>query len=141
FSGGVRLPRLAVVVEATRDDPLEVHPQVEVVVLVHVPRRRGAGGDDAALAGHIHTRSEGLTARVLEDDVDVVPAGELTDALAEALPLLGVLLGPLLVPELVVLLAAVDDVLRAHTTADLGLVRAGDHADGLGATGQGHLGR
>src|SRR5699024_562763 len=74
----VGLPRLAVVGEVAGDDPLEVHPQVAVVVLVHVARGRRAGGDGAALAGDEHGGPEGLAARVLEDDVDVLAAGELT---------------------------------------------------------------
>src|SRR4051794_18936562 len=45
----VGLPRLLVVGEVTADDPLEVHPQVPVVVGMHVPRRGGAGDDRAAL--------------------------------------------------------------------------------------------
>ena len=87
----VCLPRLAVVREVGRDDPLEVHPQVAVVVLVHVAGRRGARRDRAALAGDVDRGAEGLAAGVLEDDVDVLAAGQLTDPGAEALPLLGVL--------------------------------------------------
>src|SRR3954447_5786942 len=117
----VGLPRLAVVGEVGGDDPLEVHPQVAVVVLVHVAAGRGAGGDGAALAGHEDRRAERLAAGVLEDDVDVLAAGELTDLGAEALPLLRVL-GVLVLPELVALLGAVDDQLRAHRAGDGGLL-------------------
>src|SRR6476661_10108595 len=99
----VGLPGLAVVREVRADDALEVHPEVAVVVLVQVARRRGARDDGAALAGHVDARAEGLPAGVLEDDVDVVAAGELADPLAEALPLPGVLGRALVVPEPVVL--------------------------------------
>src|SRR6478735_5435134 len=109
----VGLPRLAVVGEVRGDDPLEVHPQVAVVVLVHVAAGGGAGGDGAALAGDVDRGAEGLAAGVLEDDVDVLAAGQLADLGAEALPLLRVL-GVLVLPELVALLGAVDDHLRAH---------------------------
>src|SRR4051794_4392814 len=112
----VRLPRFAVVGEVAGDDPLEVHPEVAVVVLVHVPGRRGAGGDGPALARDVDRRAEGLAARVLEDDVDVLATGELTNLLAQALPFLGVLLGAVLVPELPVLLGPVDDELGAHAS-------------------------
>src|SRR4026209_2672351 len=50
----VGLPRLAVVREVRADDPLEVHPQVAVVVLVHEAAGRGAGHDRAALARGIN---------------------------------------------------------------------------------------
>ena len=118
--------RLFVVREVRADDALEVHPQVPVVVLVHVSGGRGAGDDGAALLGDVDTGAEGLTAGVFVDDVDVLAAGQLTDLLAKALPFLGVL-GVLVLPELVALGVAVDDVLRAHGPADLGLFRAGRH--------------
>src|SRR5680860_1517452 len=108
----VGLPGLAVVGEVRADDPLEVHPQVAVVVLVHVTAGRGAGDDRAALSRGEHRGPEGLPAGVLEDDVDVLTAGELADVLAEATPLLGVL-GVLVLPELVAGLGAVDDQLGA----------------------------
>ena len=84
------------------DDALEVHPQVAVVVLVLEARRRRAGHDRAALARDVDARAERLPARVLEDDVGVVAAGQLADPGAEALPLLGVLV-VLVTPELVAL--------------------------------------
>src|SRR4051812_21757191 len=87
----VGLPGLPVVGEVAADDPLEVHPEVAVVVLVHVAAGRGASDDDAALAHHVDRGAEGLPARVLEHDVDVVAPGQLADALAEPVPLLGVL--------------------------------------------------
>ena len=91
-------------------------------------------------AGELHD-AEGLAARVLEDDVDVLAAGELADALAEALPLLRVL-GVLVLPELVALGVAVDDQLGAHRAHDVGLFRAADHADRVGdLLGQGFSGR
>ncbi len=62
----------------------EVHPQVAVVVLVHVAAGGGAGGDRAALAGDVDRGAEGLAAGVLEDDVDVLAAGELADLGAQA---------------------------------------------------------
>ena len=87
----VGLPGLAVVGEVRADDPLEGHPQVAVVVLVHVARRGSAGDDRAAALGHVDRGAEGLAARVLEDDVHVLAAGQLPDPGAEPLPLLGVL--------------------------------------------------
>src|SRR5207253_6649297 len=90
------------------------------------------------LAGDEDTRAEGLAAGVLEDDVDVLAAGELADALAEALPLLGVL-GVLVLPELVALGVAVDDRVGAHRPADLRLLRRGHDTDGVGATGEREL--
>ncbi len=96
-----------------------------------VARGRGAGDDRAALAGDVHGGAEGLAARVLEDDVDVLAAGEFADALAEALPLLRVL-GVLVLPELVALGVAVDDRLGTHRPADVRLLLAGDHADRVG---------
>src|SRR5690606_35284380 len=101
---------------------------VAVVVLVHVARGGGAGGDGAALAGDEDGGAEGLAAGVLEDDVDVLAAGEVADALAAALPLLGVL-GVLVLPEPVALGVAVDDRLGAHLPADVGLLVAGDDTD------------
>ena len=124
----VGLPGLAVVGEVGADDPLEVHPQVAVVVLVHEARGRRAGDDRAALARGVHAGTEGLAARVLEDDVDVLAAGQLADVGAETPPLPRVL-GPLVLPEPVAGLGAVDDQLGAHPAADLGLLVAGDHAD------------
>src|SRR3954453_13594962 len=106
----VGLPRLLVVGEVAADDPLEVHPQVAVVVGVHVAAGRGAGDDRAALLGDVDAGAEGLPAGVFEDDVDVVAAGQLADLLAEPLPLLGVL-GGLVLPEPVALGGAVDDQL------------------------------
>ena len=82
--------------------------------------------------------AEGLAARVLEDDVHVLAAGQLADALAEALPLARVLV-VLVLPELVALGVAVDDRLGAHLPADLRLLLAGDDADRVGAAGQREL--
>src|ERR1044071_10299559 len=124
----VRLPRLAVVREVRADDVLQVHPQVTVVVLMHEPARRRAGDDRAALARHEDARAEGLLAGVLEHDVRVLATGQLADARAETLPLLGVLV-VLVLPEPVALRVAVDDQLRAHLAADLRLLRARHHTD------------
>ena len=66
---------------------------------------------------------------MLEDDVDVLAPGELPDALAQALPLLGVL-GVLVLPEAVVLVAAVDDEFRPHGAAQICLVVARHDAHG-----------
>src|SRR5512135_3874417 len=121
----VGLPRLPVVREVGADDPLEVHPQVAVVVLVEEAAGGGTGHDRATAPGDVHRGAERLPARVLEDDVDVVAAGQLADPLAEPLPFLRVL-GLLVLPEPVALGAAVDDQLGAHPPADLGLLRGGD---------------
>ncbi len=119
----VGLPRLVVVGEVAADDPLEVHPQVAVVVLVHVAAGGGAGDDRAALLGDVDAGAERLPARVLEDDVRVLAAGQLADALTEAAPLV-LVLGLLVGPELEPLGGAVDDQLGAHLAAQLGLLRA-----------------
>ena len=100
---------------------------------MHVARGRRAGGDGAALAGDEHRGTEGLAARVLEDDVDVFAAGELADGLAEAQPFLRVLLGAVLVPELEVHLGAVDDLVGTHAADDLGLLLVGDDTNRVGA--------
>src|SRR5215207_5619857 len=60
----VGLPRLPVVGEVAADDPLEVHPEVAVVVLVLIAAGRGAGDDGAAALGHVDARAEGLPAGV-----------------------------------------------------------------------------
>ncbi len=67
------------------------------------------------------------------------PPGELADLRAEPLPLLRVL-GGLVLPEPVALGVAVDDQLRAHVAADLGLLLRGDDADRGGAAVEGELG-
>src|SRR3954469_2525114 len=135
----VGLPGLLVVGEVGADDPFEVHPQVAVVVGVHVAAGGGAGDDGAALLGHVDECAKGLPAGVFEDDVDVVAAGQLPDLLAQPLPLLGVL-GVLVAPEPVALGGAVDDQLGAHLPHDVGLLRAGDHADRDRAAVERHLG-
>ena len=77
---------------------------------------------------------------MLEDDVDVLAAGQLADALAEALPLPRVL-GVLVLPEPVALGVAVDDRLGAHRagrcppSASLETTQIG-----VGAAGQRELG-
>ena len=86
-----------------------------------------------------HRGAEGLPARVLEDDVDVLAAGQLADPLAEPPPLLGVL-GVLVLPEPVVLGAAVDDQLGAHPRQISALSVAGDHAHRGGAAVERELG-
>ena len=60
----VGLPRLAVVGEVRADDALEVHPQVAVVVLVHVARGRRARDDRAALARDVDRGAERLAAEL-----------------------------------------------------------------------------
>ncbi len=88
-------------------------------------------------------RPEGLAARVLEDDVRVPAAGQLADPCAEALPLGGVL-DALVRPEPVSLSGAdgtVDDELRPHPSAEVGLVRRRDDTDRSRAAGEGQLGR
>ena len=122
----VGLIRLLVVSEVRANDALQVHPEVAVVVLVHVAGGRGTGGDGAALLRDVDTGSKRFAARVLVDDVDVLAARELTDLLAEALPFLRIL-GVLVLPELVALCVAVDDVLRTHGAADVGLLGGGHH--------------
>ncbi len=98
----VGLPRLLVVGEVAADDPLEVHPEVAVVVLVQEAARGGAGDDGAAALGDVDAGAERLPAGVLEDDVRVLAAGQLADPLAEAAPLVRVL-GLLVLPEPVAL--------------------------------------
>ncbi len=123
----VGLPGFAVVGEVRPDDALEVHPQVAVVEPVLVAGGGGAGDDGAAAPGHVHARAEGLPARVLEDDVGVVPTGQLADVTAEAPPLAGIgRVGVL--PEAVPLGRAVDDEFGAYGADQVGLVRTGHHA-------------
>ena len=123
----IRLMGLAVVRKVTADDPLEAHPEVPVVVFVHVAARGGAGGDGAALASDVDAGAKGLAPGMLEDDVGVIAAGELADSLAEALPFARVL-GVLVLPELVPLGTAVDDELSAHRAAEIGLLGTRDDA-------------
>ncbi len=91
----VGLPRLAVVGEVRADDPLEVHPQVAVVVLV---REAATWTRTVTIVPPLRVtydrRAEGLAARVLEDDVGVLAAGQLADPRAEPVPLLRVLRAP-----------------------------------------------
>src|SRR5512144_552597 len=133
----VRLPCLPVVGEVRPDDPLEVHPQVPVVVLVPEPAGRGAGDDGAPALRDVHARPERLPPGMLEHDVRVL-AGELADPRAEALPLPGVL-RLLVLPEPEPLRLAVDDQLGTHAPAELGLVVAGHDADGDRPTVERHL--
>ena len=110
--GGVRL---GVVGEVAGDQPLQLHPEVAVVELDHVARRRRARDDGAAALAGEDRRAHRLAAGVLEHDVGVV-ADELADLLAEAAPLrlvLGVLVGP----EAVALGLPVDDGLDAELVA------------------------
>ena len=61
-----------VVGEVRRDDALQLHPEVAVVVLDHEAAGGGAGDDRAAAGGDEHRGAEGLAAGVLEHDVEVV---------------------------------------------------------------------
>ena len=63
---------LLVVGEVRRDDALQLHPQVAVVVLDHVAAGSGAGDDLAAALGDEHRGAHRRTARVLEHDVGAV---------------------------------------------------------------------
>ena len=123
----VRLPGLAVVGEVGRDDPLQLHPEVAVVVLDHEAGGGGAGDDRAAPSGDEDRRAERLAAGMLEDDLRV-PAHEATDVLAQPAPLL-LVLGVLVGPELVARGLAVDDGLDAELVEQVDLVRRGHHAD------------
>ena len=120
----VRLPRLAVVREVTALERLLVHPEVAVVVLDHEAAGGRAGDDRPAARAHEHRRAHRRTARVLEHDVGI-GADELADPLAEAAPL-GRVLRVLVLPELVALGLAVDDVLDAHARAAARRARADD---------------
>ena len=131
---------LAVVRKVAAHDPLETHPEVPVVVFVHVAARGGAGGDGAALASDVDAGAEGLAPGMLEDDVGVIAAGELADSLAEPLPFARVL-GVLVLPELVALGTAVDDELSAHRAAEIGLLGTRDDADRDRTAIDGVLGR
>ena len=117
--GGVGL---GVVGEVAGDQPLQLHPEVAVVELDHVARRRRARDDGAAALAGEDRRAHRLAAGVLEHDVGVV-ADELADLLAEAPPLrlvLRVVVGP----EPVALGLAVDDGLDAELVEQLGLAPA-----------------
>ena len=123
----VHVPRLLVVGEVRRDDPLQLHPEVAVVVLEHEARRRRAGDDRAAALGDEHRRAERRPARVLEHDARVL-ADEAAHLLAEPAPL-ALVLGVLVLPELVALGGAVDDVLAAHRLEQLHPLGARHDAD------------
>ena len=103
----VGVPRLAVVGEVRALDGLELHPQMPVVVLDHVARRRRARDDGAGPLAGEDRRPHGLAPGMLEDDVRVI-ADQGPDVLAEAAPL-GFVLGVLVRPEAVVGGPAVDD--------------------------------
>src|SRR3954465_2295180 len=64
----VHVPRLLVVREVRRHDPLQLHPEGAVVVLDHEPRRRRTGDDRAAALGDEDGGAEGGSAGVLEHD-------------------------------------------------------------------------
>src|SRR5690606_28631498 len=123
----VGLPRLPVVGEMRSDDPLEGHPQVAVVVLVAVAGSGRTGHDGAALAGDVYRGAEGVPAGMFDDDVGILPAGELPDPAAEPFPFRRAL-GAFLLPERVALVGAVDNRVVAHRPAAGGLGRAGHHA-------------
>ena len=80
-----------------------------------------------------------LTERYRSAGVDVsgvdVTADERADVLAEAAPL-GLVLGVLVLPELVVPLAPVDDVLAAHLAQEVGPLLRRHHTHGGAATVQ-----
>ena len=142
----VHVPRLLVVGEVRRHDPLQLHPEVAVVVLEHEAGGGRAGDDGAAALGDEHRRAEGRAAGVLEHDARVL-ADEAAHLLAEAAPL-ALVLGVLVAPELVALGGAVDDVLAAHRLEQLDPLGARHHAhrgaaavehelDGVGADAAG----
>ncbi len=112
----IGLPRLTVIGEVRADYALEVHPEVAVVVFMHEARGGCARNDFAALAGDVDRRTKRLAAGVLEDDVNVVAAGEFANLLAEALPFCGVLRA-LVLPEFVVLGIAIDNEFGTHGAA------------------------
>ena len=66
---------LTVISEVATDNSLKVHPQIAVVVFMHISRGRRAGHDSAAFSSHIDTGAEGFTAGMLKDDIDVVATG------------------------------------------------------------------
>src|SRR5215475_13477645 len=125
----VRLPRLAVVREVRSDDPLEVHPEVPVVVLVKESGCGSAGDDRAAALGDVDADAERVAARVLEHDVRIFAAGEFSNALAEAAPFVGVL-RDLVLPEREAFGIAIDHKVRTHPATEVRLLGAGYHAHG-----------
>ena len=96
----------------TAIERLQLHPEVAVVELDHVARRRRARDDGAAALAGEDRRAHRLAAGVLEHDVGVV-ADERADLLAEPPPL-ALVLGVLVGPEPVALRLAVDDRLDSR---------------------------
>ena len=68
----VHVPRLLVVGEVRRDDALQLHPEVAVVVLEHEPGGGRAGDDRAAALGDEHRGAERRATGVLEHDARVL---------------------------------------------------------------------
>src|SRR5215475_14944 len=99
---------------------------------MQVTGRRRACDDRAPAPGHVNRGAEGITPWMLKDDIHVLAAYQVPDALAEPPPFAGIL-GLLVRPETVILGAAVYDCLRSHLPADLGSAGAGHHADRKGA--------
>ncbi len=124
----VGLPRLLVVGEVARLDPLELHPEVAVVVLDHVAAGGRAGDDRAAPLGHEHRRPHGLAARGARTRCRGPRPRAPGSSLPEAAPL-GLVLGVLVLPEPVVLGPPVDDGLAPQLVQQLDLVRRADDAD------------
>src|ERR1700722_14973970 len=81
----VGVPRLPVVGEMGSLEGLELHPQVPVVVLDHVPGGGRAGHDGAPPLGREHRRPHGLASRMFEYDVDVL-SDQTPDVLAQPAP-------------------------------------------------------
>src|SRR5215207_5160621 len=105
-------PRLVVVGEVRGDETLQLHPEVAVVELDHVARRRRAGHHGAAPLADEDRGAHGVAAGVLEHDVGVV-AHEAADVLAEPPPL-ALVVGVVVDPELVAAGPAVDDGFHAE---------------------------
>src|SRR3954466_15623919 len=96
---------------------------------MHESGGRGAGNDEAPLLRDEDRRTERLASRMLEHDVRILAAGQLTHLLAEPQPLLRIL-RVLVFPELVTLRSPVDDELRAHRPADVCLLFRGHDTHG-----------
>src|SRR5262249_12301671 len=75
----VGLPRFAVVGEVRADDSLDMHPEVAVVEHVQEAARGRAGDDRATAAGDEDRCAECLPAGMLEDDVRILAAGQVTN--------------------------------------------------------------
>src|SRR5215207_6425802 len=80
----IRFPRFPVVRKVRANNLLLVHPQIAVVVLVHVTSRRGTRHHDASRSDYIDARRKRIVSWMFIDNIRVFTSGEITDFLPEA---------------------------------------------------------